>query len=552
MSKPSKRYAALFAKDGLLIEPTSRTEYGELILANLLTYRIGMIFKPTPVNLFLKKSLADTDRIPNLPNSTPPEASIANYMAAFHARSVVADADFDALSPFTIVSRPNKTCFRRPPLPSDLPDMQGPRLPEHKDFPDDDRLRIAAIGHRVLVSLFDGMGFLDEDLCILPKQTGGGISVQKPFAYSEMEGINRLGRTLISDPSIAPAWLKGVTDKIATALRRRSHIVVLPEFALPPDIGGNSVAAAVTATCANFDAEVGGSHGYFLFAGSRHEGPYNRGLILTRQPRGGDYETSEPLWHYKIASAQSQRENVLGPGFDRLLSYNLFIELPAAATSDKPSAQRKAFFTVFVPICYDAFDPAVFMALASESRSSALRTPTIILVPSFNRSSEFVALLRDLSFLGRCTVVYVNSLNGDSHLFVCGIDLADLHSNTTWEKIVAQLTPFSAELEKAFSEITDPMQDRLRSAPKDATKSLLEILRSDDFSSMVTVERCTQCEASSPQPHRYSCNRDILYYNIDLKLLRALADYRQFVLADESFLAPPLRAQGLTASKRGS
>ena len=79
-----------------------------------------------------------------------------------------------------------------------------------------------------------------------------------------------------------------------------------------------------------------------------------------------------------------------------------------------------------IAVCYDAFDPTTFLSLLIQARTDGSdHVPKILLVPSFNPSRDFVALLRDLSFLARCAVVYVNALHGDAEMFVCGFSITD-------------------------------------------------------------------------------------------------------------------------------
>jgi len=65
--------------------------------------------------------------------------------------------------------------------------------------------------------------------------------------------------------------------------------------------------------------------------------------------------------------------------------------------------------------------------------------PRMMLVPSFNTSIDFVALLRDLSFLSRSMVVYVNGLHGDAKMYICGFAVSDFTERSRVDAIRGQL-----------------------------------------------------------------------------------------------------------------
>src|SRR6185312_11081533 len=108
-----------------------------------------------------------------------------------------------------------------------------------------------------------------------------------------------------------------------------------------------------------------------------------------------------------------------------------------------------AVLEITVAICFDSFDPSTFLSIVFNSAyHAAALHHRIILVPSFNTSTKFVELLRDLSFLTKCTVIYVNSLHGDARTFIGGIAIRDI-VNRSGASVIDQL---KAEHEKVFQE----------------------------------------------------------------------------------------------------
>src|SRR5262249_53376938 len=84
-------------------------------------------------------------------------------------------------------------------------------------------------------------------------------------------------------------------------------------------------------------------------------------------------------------------------------------------------------YEITVAICFDVYDPTVFLSLVLKHvKNLSEYQKTIVLVPSFNPSPDFVELLRDLSFLAQCPVIYVNWLHGDARAFVCGFAISAL------------------------------------------------------------------------------------------------------------------------------
>jgi hypothetical protein len=87
-------------------------------------------------------------------------------------------------------------------------------------------------------------------------------------------------------------------------------------------------------------------------------------------------------------------------------------------------------------ICYDIFDPAIFLALvrqyfASKSQDAKFShpSPDIFLIPAYNKHPAFVKACQTLSFMTQSIVFYTSGYSDcltGSALFVCGMKLSDL------------------------------------------------------------------------------------------------------------------------------
>ncbi len=87
-------------------------------------------------------------------------------------------------------------------------------------------------------------------------------------------------------------------------------------------------------------------------------------------------------------------------------------------------------------ICYDIFDPAIFLALVrhyvdSDVQDGTYRhpSPDIILIPSYNKHPDFVKICQTLSFETQSIVFYTSGYTAcdtKSAIFICGMKLADL------------------------------------------------------------------------------------------------------------------------------
>jgi hypothetical protein len=290
-----------------------------------------------------------------------------------------------------------------------------------------------------------------------------------------------------------------------------------------------------------------------MFAGSRHDGHYNRGLVFLNNGR----KTSDAFWHYKFASARKLGENVLGRYGNIFPNYRVTVRL----SEEEPEST----FSIALAICYDAFDPTMFLNLLLQTFVARSQVASrIILVPSFNTSEDFVALLRDLSFLSRSTVIYVNALHGDARMFISGFAVGD---------IVRMLPRFKAYLAGAHKTLrtlksTVEKSGHYRNGAvgredpglnaSDIGQKMLAVEHLQGKLSkwrtrgalrhIITVER-----GPHPKPDKRSpsyVESDTLYYNIDLEFITTLERFRDLFFVGDKFLPEPLQRIELEKAAR--
>jgi hypothetical protein len=522
-------YAAIFNVDPLLLSEQHQNEYGSELLKNLLVYRPLTTSKPNRLDL---QNPTPPRALPALPAPSHPLRTAYHDARLKRIDLITAGmsaAQIEDLMKMTMVSddrthdRANNGHKNHDAIRGSL----GPRL-----LAFDDRLRIAAIGFRVAISRLQDLHYLDEDLhfrrpvadsLVLPPETGVD---------------SQLGRTEATGAPLDP-WHQAIGAHVQKSLDRNSQIVVLPEFGLPPASGGRAtIQSELAAICAPVTTD------YFVFAGTRHEDRYNRGLILSR--RLGRTSTSDH-WHHKIASARGLGETVLGPAGKDMKSYKTGTMIGADEVM------------VAVAICYDTYDPTTFLNLFLDTaRHLKGAIPRIILVPSFNPSADFVALLRDLSFLARCMVVYVNGLHGDAAMFMCGFDLADFDANlaTIFSSITTRQQDLQNNVQQILASVgggvaTPDQQRQLQLKSYQLTQlTILETrlrnLRArGELDHIITYEDCPTCGAARLHTADRTCFRDIQYYNISTALLAALFDFRKQYFGEELFLPEPFRRDKL-------
>lgn len=545
-----KVYDAIFSKDPLLLEKVSRDLYGKLLLENLLIGRTALTDVPV---VELHNAKKKQDRV-NRRRPPPPKVR-ERYLQHRIDRTDESPEDTEKLELVTLVSQGEKTGRRLHNQHDKENNRDLKRFMTHQDASEDlagafsrldQRLRIAAIGFRVKVSKLAGKAYLNEDLCMLEKLPRNARKT-KIKGLPDALDISELGRTTRSPNGNWRKWVSTVCGHIAKAIDSGAQLVVLPELALPPDMNGKKMETEIRRRCAPPATKKG--HDHFVFAGSRHEGIHNRGLLL--HFKGGNHQPGSD-WHYKGASARALGENIHGPASLGIAPYRIPVKVDG----------KEVKLDVTLAICYDSFDPTTFLSLVLNSVYRSAAQNRIILIPSFNTSTKFVELLRDLSFLTRCTVIYVNSLHGDARMFIGGFAIRDIFNNSG-NSLVDQLKAKHASVTEQHEKVSDELrslepgtdsaaltrqEDKLRREAGALDHLLIEfeaLQQYRGFEHLITVERCQDCEAG-PHTDDYECASDILYYNIDVRLLVTLLRFHvDYLEIDQSFLPEPLRRPAL-------
>jgi predicted amidohydrolase len=553
-------YDGIFGPDPLLLQAESQEKYSKAILNHLLLYRPLTTSLPHPLDLLEKgKREAYRRKDDPTPPPCPPQRIVDDYLKKRRTRGTVSEKNFEQLYKVTMVADGENSRRRR-----NLGDRNHDnalrafqRWGLKEEF--EDRLRIATVGYRVKISRLENKGYFDEELCALPKVIDAHVPgmVEPLIPYED----SQLGRTHPLRKGRVKHWEDAILKHIEQALARKSKVVMLPEFAMPS--ARNRPHRPFTEDIRRLSSRVADDH--FIFAGTRHEERYNRGLILSK--KGG--ELAKDWWHYKTASAKGLGENIMGPWGKNFPSYRSGIRIAA----------HEAFITV--AICYDTYDPTTFLNIVLEAMNTQLKSrPKIILVPSFNSNEDFVALLRDISFLGRCTVVYVNGLHGDAKMFVCGVALSDLANR--FDVVMATINQHIKELEDVLAERRPPgpgeelkpeeegEEDdmtpgwgvRLTKTRRSPAKRKLDFLcalrtklehaqRTHALDHIITIEECPKCRKKKHAHDDLHCDRDILYYNLDAELLLALGEFRtEYYGRKEELLPEPFRKESLREALR--
>jgi predicted amidohydrolase len=540
----------IFGDDPLLLAQENQEKYRNLILKNLLINRTLATSIPWFIDLHSDRSRQlFLKRRPSVP-PRPSEQLVARYYESYRDRTPLRDDEKAELQKITMLADAKLTNRRKPrPPDAELTDDEKKQTfySDHdtaeKDFKDEaslnkfrNRFRIATIGHRVRISKLDNACYLNEVLYGLREHADAGLRViREP---RDNEDKDQLGRTRIRQgQSIVQTWEEAIEKNISKALDRRSQIILLPEFALPPALPmGESIESKLRklSTAAKYD--------HFLQAGTRHETRYNRGLVLSNQGGG----VCQDWWHYKAASAKGLHENIMGPYGEKIPTY--------VTELDNLAGERKV--AISVAVCYDAFDPTMFLSLLLQAfKHEADNMRHLLLVPSFNPSSDFVALLRDFSFLARCIVVYVNALHGDAEMFISGFSTTDFADKSDeiingLDSAIAQLqntniartNEFSARATTRGSDGKDAeeqLADRIRRQRLRALTNLSTSLRlsqrDEVFKHIVTYEACPRCGQHADGDY---CRKDTLYFNIDASLIGALDIFRSSDYFDERDILP--------------
>ena len=527
----AKRYHAIFAADPLLLKAKSQADYSESLLNHLLLKRTLNAFSPMLVNLddLEEREMFWTRYAREEP--CPPTELIDRYRESRAAREALGKDDRDALEAVAMVSRGEETKKRKT-----FPTHKGAIKKLARDKARSKiagRLRIAAVGYRVQVSRLDGTFLMGEELSVLPVQKRKLAEPSKERA-AEIE----LGRTVAGPARTIAEWKAAIRSHVEIALKRKCHFIVLPEFALPPDISArNPIENDLKEVSARGDTAD-----HFMFAGSRHEGGSNKGLVIAKL----NQNSCKPWWHHKVASARGLGENIFGPFGTKRPSYAARFRI---AKGEKPN------FPIDIAICYDAFDPTVFLSLILQSiviTDGEVR-PRIMLVPSFNTSRDFVALLRDLSFLSRSTVVYVNGLHGDAKMYVCGFAISDFMDRTKVDRMRKQLLARAASLNARRQKLLStpnlrPNEARevnsLNRRARAAELLELQLKALQDAGALdclITLEGAPKSKAV----HDRFDPSDLLFYNVDMGLINALVGFRADYFGSDSFLPKPFHYDAL-------
>jgi hypothetical protein len=543
-------YDEIFSSDPFLVQGHSQERYAKAFLKHLIIYRTLRATLPTKLDLNADADRRRFQRRTRTPPAMSDEALSElrdRYEAARRARETVSDDDREPLRAMTMVSDGRFTRRRREQPPRGYArHLQAEQELERARMVStmSKRLRIATIGYRVRISKFEAAR-LGEELRMLAQADKGVL-----LGLEERANLVQLGRTALANED-STDWADAVVRHIEIALERGSHIIVLPEFALPPN--GNA-AAPIDVRIKSLSEGAG--HDHFLFAGTRHEGGVNRGLVFVRE----NERVSSKWWHYKLASARGLGENILGPFGKRFPIYRTVIDIEGRGAVP---------LAVMVAICYDSFDPSMFLNLMFQGVAAMFEADDVlhkvILVPSFNNSPDFVALLRDLSFVARCTVVYVDGLHGNARMFVCGIAISDLNNDLdrVEGRVAEAIRLLDAELQKNTRlrrqherrKQTKAYRDHIahirhtRDLTIELRAHLAKLRDKGILRHLVTVEGPVDPRT---RPTLNGCYHedDVLYYNLDLNLIGLLASFRDDLFENDAFMPEPFHLNELREAYR--
>ncbi|MCW2274905.1 hypothetical protein GJ654_10940 [Rhodoblastus acidophilus] len=525
-------YGAIFSSDPLLLEEENQVAYGKALLKHLLLHRTISSCVPLQVDLHDSLSVEKFLATANHSTRKPEPSLIERYKQSRRGRTPLSPEDLKALREFTLVFDARQTQERHDPRFSGHEEAIESLKGKAQESQISQRLRIAVVGYRVGISKLPETGYFNEHLCLLgrhPQITLDGTG--EPSRELRLSRTRGLGN--------AAEWENEVISGLELALRREPHIVVFPEFALPSESEeSQSIERRIREVSERAQAD------HFIFAGSRHIGGANRGLILSR--KGAAVSQAWP--HLKTASARGLGENVLGPDTLKFPTYCASITIGETTTE----------FAIMVAICYDAFDPSMFLNLVLQCRLYSSSFPSIILVPSFNTSRHFVELLRDLSCVAKCVVVYVNGLHGDAKMFAFGYAILDLVGKES--VVIDQLKNSAAIANKKKETLKARLKesshaddivtaDRLRkeinlfdkkiNAINLLRSSLADRIEAGSLTHLLTIER----SGVAGEPLGYFRSDDIIYYNIDPGLVYDLQQFREYYYLGDSFLPEPFSAE---------
>jgi len=536
-------YSAIFTEDPLLLEAQNQKKYSDALLKHLLINRAVSSCEPFDLNVNDDDSRLNFEDQPVVDAPPPPLTVLTDYEDSVRYRVPMKnESDFDKIAETTMASDATFTIARSSKLYPVHEEADAELKSRGKSSRMNDRLRIAAIGYRVKISKLVGTGNFNEDLCRLPLQPDLAVT-----PLPEGPTKDQLRHTLpLNDQT---EWENTILSHIELALKRHSQIVLLPEFALPPprSDGKKLIDTRIQELASSAPIDT------FVFAGTRHEGKYNRGLVVSKAGARVD-----PWWHYKVAPALKLGENVLGPKGIRIPTYIKPLRVKGVEST----------FACTVAVCYDAFDISMFLNLIKLSTQSGMRwKQLVILVPSFNTSPDFVAMLRDLSFLARCVIVYVNGLHGDAKMFICGFSVSEILNRRG--QIVKRVASMKEEIDTAIADEDKTFRERV-SKNSSADRTPEEKKRVSDWDDMLIgldrihsvmseleesggLDHLITIEELPPDPKDPSAGTkrtadDILYYNIDIGFLTALRLYRRYFFCGDKFLPKPFHYDELSTA----
>lgn len=534
---PHYTYGVIFKEDPLLLEDISQRVYSKSLLEYMLMYRPSIITKVKVIDFNSKEDGSPISRRQTNYEPSDKQRVIEEYLASKSKRRTpnLSPEDLSWIRQFTMACDGGKTSDRATSV-----------IQETGIETSNTRIRIAAIGHRVSIS--KGNAKFDEDLSPLKVKS-------QSIADNECPAYMDVGRTIASkDYDGIKQWWERFEYSLSLSLSNSADIAFFPEFALPPDCLDKEGKERTIATEKLVDIISNkASQDCFVFSGTRHEGLYNRGLVIRKK----DAEISEPIWHYKISSARGLGENILTEATNRIPSYKMEVNF-----SGKPLK-----FNIFIPICVDIFNPSIFQSfLEFGTRSTNDNKIPLFLIPSFNPSKEFVALLRDLSFISRSIVIYVDGLHGETHMFIGGFALYDFINHLSRQTLIksmrgrynyleALLKQFKRvkSMANVYGEYISEKDIQLRyktERQKSALKKFMSICENyytkQKFENILRVV-IPKSEAGVSIPEGSDC--DVLMYDLDIKFIISLLEFRHDYFGNDEFLVDPLQRNNITISK---
>lgn len=505
----------LFSADPLLLDLELQGEYAARVMDRLINRGDGKLLEfDTVLSSDWPKETASTSQRNDLGHTHVPLKAHKELHESYLKRETdLLEEQRNQIRDHTVLYDQRKT------------DNRFARLPRISSRVREDTLRIAAMSYRVGISLHPGAAYFNEHLSGLMPPSG----VIGEFDNGEGITVDQLGRTGVLDPQTREEWERDFLRFVRKVVSRQPHVICVPEFSLPPDRD------EITRSIDQISDILGGSDApehCLMFTGSRHESLHNRGAILLRN----EEHVSYPFWQYKNSPSRRLGENIMSRRANRLTKFRFKYH------TSPPSRPNRAahFLDVSSAICYDAYDPTIFLSLIKQQRERD-NVSRLILVPAFNPSSDFVDVMRDLSFLSASMVLYVNAVHGDSVLFIGGFSIFELQNkgkNTIDALVDDKLSDFDKYLSRGIP--PNPSNREGRSVNgvrrrRDALQYLKDEIERTNFEKLVRVEDCG-CSPRSGRTTSYNCFHNILYYDIPHRLIHALLTFRREYFSEVDYL----------------